>query len=57
MTDRMEFGGKTTSQVAMEMAHFLILNVEGKEIKQIKRDDYLATIAQCVDALGGSARK
>ena len=57
MTDRMEFGGKTTSQVAMEMAHFLILNVDGKEIKQIKRDDYLATIAQCVDALGGSARK
>jgi hypothetical protein len=53
----MEFGGKTTSQVAMEMAHFLILNVDGKEIKQIKRDDYLATIAQCVDALGGSARK
>jgi hypothetical protein len=29
----MEFGGKTTSQVAMEMAHFLMLNVEGKEIK------------------------
>jgi len=47
--------GKSKSEVAFDMARLILLSMEKRELKDIKRTEYLKTIVQCVDALGGIA--
>jgi hypothetical protein len=43
------------AKVAMDMAHYILLNIENRDPERITRDEYLRTVVQCVEALRGVA--
>ncbi|MDH2402109.1 hypothetical protein QCM77_19400 [Bradyrhizobium sp. SSUT18] len=53
MADRIDVDvtGKSKYEVAHEMARFILINMENREVKSIKRQEFLHLIADCVDAL------
>jgi hypothetical protein len=49
-----EVTGKSKSEVAYEMARLILSTLENKDrYKDVTRNEYLKTVAQCVDALNG----
>lgn len=53
MKDDVVTTGKSQAQVAADMAERILLSMENKSWKQVKRAEYLKTVAQCVEALRG----
>lgn len=55
MADRIdvEVTGKSQYEVAHEMARSILINMEGRETKSIKRQEFLHLVADCIDALRG----
>ncbi|NOJ50097.1 hypothetical protein [Bradyrhizobium archetypum] len=45
--------GKSQFEVAYEMAKFILINMEGRQVKSIKRHEFLHLVADCVEALRG----
>lgn len=45
--------GKSKYEVAADMARLILITIEDKNWKDISRKDYLAAVAQSIDALGG----
>lgn len=50
---QVEVLGKSSAEVAHQMAIQILITVEGKKWEQITRKEYLNTHAQAVDALKG----
>ncbi|MEH2557594.1 hypothetical protein V1286_005123 [Bradyrhizobium algeriense] len=48
-----EVTGKSQFEVAYEMARFILINMEGRHVKSIKRQEFLHLVADCIDALRG----
>jgi hypothetical protein len=48
-----EVTGKSQFEVAYEMARFILINMEGRQVKSIKRQDLLHLVADCIEALRG----
>jgi hypothetical protein len=48
-----EVTGKSQFEVAYDMARFILINVEGRQVKKIKREEFLHLVADCVEALRG----
>jgi hypothetical protein len=48
-----EVTGKSQSEVAYEMARFILINMEGRQVKNVKREEFLHLIADCIEALRG----
>ena len=44
---------KSDAEVAHEMARVILISIEDKSLKTLKRNDYLNTVVQCVAALKG----
>jgi hypothetical protein len=42
--------GKSQFEVAYEMARFILINMEGRQVKSIKRQEFLHLVADCVEA-------
>lgn len=49
--------GKTKFEVAEEMAHHILINMEKKSWETVAREDYLHLIADCIDVLSGEKAK
>ena len=45
--------GKSKYEAAHQMAHLILVTIEGKEWKQVNRKDYLNAVSEAIDALGG----
>ncbi|UWU75446.1 hypothetical protein N2603_36290 [Bradyrhizobium huanghuaihaiense] len=45
--------GKSQFEVAYEMARFILTNMEGRQVKNIKRQELLHLVADCTEALRG----
>ncbi|MGY4505594.1 hypothetical protein ACVWYH_009551 [Bradyrhizobium sp. GM24.11] len=45
--------GKSQFEVAYEMARFILTNMEGRQVKNIKRQELLRLVADCIEALRG----
>jgi hypothetical protein len=56
MSDKVEVEvtGKSKYEVAQEMARLILTVMEQREIKSIKRSEYLLAVAQSIAALHGS---
>jgi hypothetical protein len=48
-----EVTGKSQSEVAHDMAKFILINMEGRQVKRIKRQEFLHLVADCIEALRG----
>lgn len=48
-----EVTGKSLFEVAYEMARIILVNVEGRQVKNIKRQELLHLVADCIEALRG----
>ncbi|MEH2501333.1 MULTISPECIES: hypothetical protein [unclassified Bradyrhizobium] len=48
-----EVTGKSQFEVAHEMARFILINMEGRQVKSIKRHEFLHLVADCIEALRG----
>jgi hypothetical protein len=48
-----EVTGKSQFEVAYEMARFILINMEGRQVKSIKRQELLHLVADCIEALRG----
>lgn len=48
-----EVAGKSQFEVAYEMARFILTNMEGRQVKNIKRQELLHLVADCIEALRG----
>lgn len=48
-----EVTGKSQFEVAYEMAKFILVNMEGRQVKNIKRQELLHLVADCIEALRG----
>lgn len=48
-----EVTGKSQLEVAYEMARFILINMEGRQVKTIKRREFLDLVADCIEALRG----
>lgn len=48
-----EVTGKSQFEVAYEMARFILTNMEGRQVKNIKRQELLHLVADCIEALRG----
>ncbi|MEZ0061437.1 hypothetical protein ABIF26_006980 [Bradyrhizobium elkanii] len=55
MADRIDVDvtGKSKYEVAHEMARYILLNLESRETKSIKRHEFLHLVADCIDTLNG----
>jgi hypothetical protein len=49
--------GKTKFEVAEEMAHHILINMEKKSWEAVAREEYLHLIADCIDVLSGKKAK
>jgi hypothetical protein len=45
--------GKSQFEVAHEMARFILINMESRQVKKIKRHEFLHLVADCIEALRG----
>jgi hypothetical protein len=48
-----EVTGKSQFEVAYDMAKFILINMEGRQVKSIKRQEFLHLVADCTEALRG----
>jgi hypothetical protein len=48
-----EVTGKSQFEVAYEMARFILINMEGRQVKSIRRQEVLHLVADCIEALRG----
>lgn len=48
-----EVTGKSQFEVAYEMAKFILVNMEGRQVRNIKRQELLHLVADCIEALRG----
>jgi hypothetical protein len=48
-----EVAGKSQFEVAYEMARFILIDMEGREVKSVKRPEFLHLVADCIEALRG----
>jgi hypothetical protein len=48
-----EVTGKSQFEVAYEMARFILITMEGRQVKSIKRQEFLHLVADCIEALRG----
>jgi hypothetical protein len=48
-----EVTGKSQFEVAYDMAKFILINMEGRQVKSIKRQEFLHLVADCIEALRG----
>ena len=48
-----EVTGKSQFEVAYEMARFILINMEDRQVKKIKRQEFLHLVADCIEALRG----
>lgn len=48
-----EVTGKSQFEVAYEMARFILTNMEGRQMKTIRRQELLHLVADCIEALRG----
>lgn len=55
MSDKVqvEVVGKSKSEIAYAMAQLILISIENKNWENVKRDEYLRTVVQCVRALNG----
>jgi hypothetical protein len=49
--------GKSKFEVAEEMAHHILMNMEKKSWETVTREEYLHLIADCIDVLSGEKAK
>jgi hypothetical protein len=49
--------GKSKFEVAEEMAHHILINMEKKSWETVTREEYLHLIADCIDVLSGRKPK
>lgn len=52
-TTHVELGGKSKYEVALQIAHNIILTIEGKKLADVSRDHYLKTVSHAINALNG----
>ncbi|MDE5454141.1 hypothetical protein GWE18_15030 [Bradyrhizobium sp. CSA112] len=45
--------GKSQFEVAYDMARFILINMEGRRVKSLKRQELLHLVADCIEALRG----
>lgn len=45
--------GKSQFEVAHEMARFILINMESRQVKKIKRHEFLHLVADCIETLRG----
>ena len=45
--------GKSQFEVAYDMARFILINMEGRRVKGVKREELLHLVADCTEALRG----
>ncbi|MDE5440834.1 hypothetical protein FXV83_14680 [Bradyrhizobium hipponense] len=48
-----EVTGKSQFEVAYDMARFILVNMESRQVKSVKREEFLHLVADCIDALRG----
>ena len=48
-----EVTGKSQFEVAYDMARFILINMEGRRVKGLKRQELLHLVADCIEALRG----
>jgi hypothetical protein len=48
-----EVTGKSQFEVAYDMARFILINMEGRRVKSVKRHEFLHLVADCTEALRG----
>jgi hypothetical protein len=48
-----EVTGKSQFEVAHEMARFILIDMEGRQVKSISRHEFLHLVADCIEALRG----
>jgi hypothetical protein len=48
-----EVTGKSQFEVAYDMARFILINMEGRRVKSLKRQELLHLVADCIEALRG----
>jgi hypothetical protein len=48
-----EVTGKSQFEVAHDMAKFILINMEARQVKRIKRQEFLHLVADCFEALRG----
>jgi hypothetical protein len=48
-----EITGKSQFEVAYEMAMFILIKMEGRQVKSIKRQELLHLVADCIESLRG----
>ncbi|WFU42102.1 hypothetical protein QA640_06305 [Bradyrhizobium sp. CB82] len=55
MVERLDIDvtGKSQFEVAHEMARFILINMESRQVKTIKRHEFLHLVADCIETLRG----
>lgn len=48
-----EVTGKSQFEVAYDMARYILINMEGRQAKSIKRQELLHLVADCIESLRG----
>jgi hypothetical protein len=48
-----EVTGKSQFEVAYDMARFILINMEGRKVKSLERQELLHLVADCIEALRG----
>jgi hypothetical protein len=49
-----EVTGKSQFEVAYDMAKFILINMEGRQVKSLKRQEFLHLVADCIEACAAS---